>query len=259
MTTDIFLGDCLEVMKELPDNSVDMVLCDLPYGTTACKWDEIIPTSLLWPEYNRICGKGAFVLFAAQPFTSALVMSNIKEFKYSWIWEKNRPTGAQQSKNRPMSRHEDVLVFSSLGMGHKSLLGEDRMPYNPQGVKDSHMEVVKEKGTFSKTIGQRPNQVGSWYMAQTGFPDTILRFDKEESHYHPTQKPVDLLSYLIKTYTDKGMTILDNCMGSGSTGVACVNTERSFIGIEKDEGYFKIAERRIEDAKAGRYLIDIVD
>jgi site-specific DNA-methyltransferase (adenine-specific) len=243
----LMLGDCLERMSEIPDGSVDMVLCDLPYGTTACSWDSVLPLEELWESYWRLCN-GAIVLTAAQPFTSALISSCYDNFKYSWVWIKNRPTGAQHSKNRPMSKHEDIVVFGRKPMGHLSLLGDKRMLYNPQGVVPSKIKTVKEKGFHSRIVGARPNQVGREYQSFTGFPHTVLEFDKEESHFHPTQKPIALMEYLIRTYTNKGDTVLDNTMGSGTTGVACVNTGRKFIGIERDESYFEIARSRIEAA-----------
>ena len=242
-------GDCLERMKEIPDGSVDMVLTDPPYGTTACKWDSVIPFEPMWEQLKRVTKKnGAIVMTASQPFTSALVMSNLKMFKYCWVWIKNRPTGSQHSKNRPMSKNEDVVVFSVAPMGHMSQLGERRMKYNPQGVVDTgKTKVVKAKGFHGNHIGVRPNQVGNEYRVFTGYPSTILEFDKEENHLHPTQKPVALMKYLIKTYTNEGETVLDFTMGSGTTGVAAKNLNRSFIGIELDPDYFEIAKERIDN------------
>ncbi|MDE2000221.1 MAG: site-specific DNA-methyltransferase [Burkholderiales bacterium] len=252
MTFDLYLGDCLELMKTIPDKSVDMVLCDLPYGTTACAWDVVIPFDRLWAEYERVAKvNAAIVLTANQPFTSALVMSRPDLFKYSWVWVKNRPTGPQHAKNRPMGKHEDVLVFSKAPMGHVSQLGDRRMNYRPQGVVDGPVKTVKAKGSHSRIVGARPNQVGREYVSQTGFPHTVLEFDKEEAHLHPTQKPVALMEYLVRTYTNEGDLVLDNTMGSGTTGVACVNTGRKFIGIERDPEYFKIAQNRIYDAATG--------
>lgn len=240
-------GDCLELMKDIPDKSVDLVLCDLPYGTTACKWDTVIPFAPLWEAYNRICS-GAVVLTASQPFTSALVMSNPHAFKYCWVWVKNRPVGAQHSRNQPMKKHEDICVFSGKPIGHASLLCEKRrMLYNPQGVKQGITKTVQ--GGFAshpQFMGVRPNQIGREYVAKTNVPNSVLEFSKDENHIHPTQKPVALMEYLIKTYTNPGMMVLDNCMGSGSVGVACLNTGRQFIGIEKDPEYFPKAKDRIE-------------
>jgi site-specific DNA-methyltransferase (adenine-specific) len=251
MTVQLLQGDCLELMKTIPDGSVDMVLTDPPYGTTACKWDAVIPFEPMWAQVKRVLKRnGAAVFTASQPFTSALVMSNIKMFKYCWVWEKNRPTGSQHARNRPMSKHEDIVVFSAAPMGHASQLKDKRMIYNPQGVvATGKQKTVKAKGFHGNHIGARPNQVGVKYDVFTGFPQTVLEFAKEEDHIHPTQKPVALMEYLIKTYTDEGETVLDFTMGSGTTGVACVNLGRKFIGIERDPDYFKIAEGRIDAAR----------
>lgn len=242
-------GDCLERMKEIPDGSVDMVLCDLPYGTTACKWDAVIPFEPLWAEYRRVLSPvGTVVLTAAQPFTTVITAPALDLFKHASVWVKNRPTGPQHAKNRPMSKHEDVLVFSKGKMGHRVQLGDSRMTYNPQGVVDAGEKTVTAKGSHSRLTGPRPNQVGRVYVAQTGFPHTVLAFDKDEDHVHPTQKPVALMKYLVLTYSNEGDVVLDNTMGSGTTAVAAVNTGRKFIGIELDLNYFKIALERIEAA-----------
>lgn len=247
----IQLGDCLELMRDLSDASVDLILCDLPYGTTACRWDSVIPAGELWAEYRRILSAtGTCVLTAAQPFTTAITYPALDLFKHASVWVKNRPTGPQHAKNRPMSKHEDILVFSKGKMGHRVQVGANRMTYNPQGVTEVGEKTVTAKGSFSSITGPRPNQVGRTYVAQTGFPHTILSFDKEEAHVHPTQKPVALMEYLIRTYTNEGDVVLDNCMGSGTTGVACANTGRRFIGMEMDPGYFEIAKARIEQALA---------
>lgn len=250
---DLKLGDCLDLMATVPDGSVDMILADLPYGTTACKWDSVIPFEPLWSHYRRVIKRnGAIVLTASQPFTSALVMSNPGWFKYTWAWIKNRPTGPQHAKNRPMSKHEDVVVFSAAPMGHRSLLGDARMTYNPQGLTSGKRGVVTARGSHSRLTGARPNQIGREYTTVTNAPHTCLYFDKEEGHEHPTQKPVALMEYMIRTYTNEGETVMDNTMGSGTTGVACVNTGRSFIGIEREPSYFAIAERRIREAQDAR-------
>lgn len=243
----LMFGDCLERMKEIPIGSVDMVLTDPPYGTTACKWDSIIPLEPMWEQLKRIIKpNGAIVMTASQPFTTILISSNMKMFKYCWVWEKNRPTGSQHARNRPMSKHEDIVVFSAAPMGHTSQLKDKRMIYNPQGVAATgRQKTVKSKGFHGNHIGARPNQVGVKYDVFTGFPQTVLAFAKEEDHLHPTQKPVALMEYLIKTYTDEGETVLDFTMGSGSTGVACANTGRKFIGIELDPTYYGIACERV--------------
>jgi site-specific DNA-methyltransferase (adenine-specific) len=201
----------------------------------------------MWAAIERVIKpNGAIVLFGSQPFTSALVMSKAGWFKYAWVWEKNRPTGAQQSKNMPMRIHEDVTVFSLAPMGHTSQLGDRRMRFAPIGTRRAAQKTVMARGFHGRTIGARPNQVGNTYNSITGAPMSILRFPKEEAHIHPTQKPVALLAYLIRTYTNKGETVLDFCMGSGSTGAACIEEGRDFIGIEKDEGCFEIASERLE-------------
>lgn len=254
----LYRAECLSVMAELPDASVDLVLCDLPYGTTACAWDRVIDTGVLWREYRRLLkATGTVVLTAAQPFSTAVTYPALDLFKHASVWVKNRPTGAQHAKNRPMSKHEDVLVFSKGKMGHAVQVGAKRMTYNPQGVTDAGVKIVTAKGCHSRLTGPRPNQVGREYVAQTGFPHTVLTFDKEETHEHPTQKPVALMDYLVRTYSNLGDVVLDNCMGSGTTGVACVQSGREFIGIEMDEAYFQIAERRIKSST--RPTINVFD
>lgn len=235
-------GDCLEIMKEIPDGSVDMILCDLPYGTTACKWDTIIPFAPLWEQYERIVkNDGAIVLFAAQSFTTKLIHSNFKRFRYCWYWKKNNVTGFTFAKYQPMRCIEDICVFY-----------KNHPTYNPQGLielKQPRKRQDKGKGDSvydRKTLGKPHEQ------RFTNYPNHLLEFKNEainyRNRYHPTQKPVALLEYLVKTYTNEGDTVLDNCMGSGSTGVACVNTGRNFIGIELEKRYFDIALKRITEA-----------
>ncbi len=258
-TWQVITGDCLDVLPTLAAGSVDAIITDLPYGTTACSWDEVIPFAPMWAQVKRLLKpRGAFVTTASQPFTSKLVMSNLGWFKYEWTWIKNRPTGAQHSKNRPMVKHENIVVFSPAPMGHVSLLGDSRMAYTPLGIKDAGVKVVKEKGTHGKHIGARPNQVGRQYISQTGFPNTILKFSKEESHIHTSQKPVALYEYLIRTYTNEGDTVLDFTCGSGTTGVACVQTGRNFIGIELDPGYADIARARIANAAEQARQLELI-
>ena len=243
----LMLGDCLERMKEIPDGSVDMVLTDPPYGTTACKWDSVIPFEPMWEQLNRIIKpNGAIVMTASQPFTTILIHSNLKMFKYCWYWKKSKPNGWQHSKNRPMTAIEEVCVFSKSPTGHISQLGDRRMMYIPQGVSGAGVKTVKEVW-HGRSMGARPNQIGKQYEAQTGFPNNVLEYNNVtgKKAVHPTQKPVALMEYLIKTYTVEGETVLDCFMGSGTTGVACKNLNRNFIGIEKDETYFKIAQDRI--------------
>ena len=244
-------GDCLEKMKDIPDKSIDMILCDLPYGNfTACKWDVIIPFEPLWEQYKRVIkDRGAIVLFASQPFTTSLISSNLEMFKYCWYWKKSKPNGWQHSKNKPMTVIEELCVFSKSSIGHVRQLGDKRMQYNPQGVTSVGSKKIKA-GAHGAMMGARPNQIGKEYEAFTGFPHNMLDYANVtgKQAIHPTQKPVLLLEYLIKTYTLEGETVLDNTMGSGSTGIACINTKRNFIGIEKDGKYFEIAKKRIADA-----------
>ncbi len=253
---DLRKGDCLELMRDLPDKSIDAIICDLPYGTTACKWDTIIPFEPLWEQYERVIkDNGAIVLTASQPFTTKLIESNFKLFKYCWYWKKSKPNGWQHSKNRPMTAIEECCVFSKAPMGHKSQLGEKRMKYNPQGI----VSIGKKKVTavaHGKMMGARPNQVGKEYEAFTGFPHNVLEYPNVigKQALHPTQKPVALFEYLIKTYTNEGETVLDNTMGSGTTGVACINTNRNFIGMELDDKYFEIAKARINEATTIKQL-----
>ena len=240
-------GDCLDLMKNIPDESVDMILCDLPYGTTACKWDSRLPFDRLWEQYNRIIkDNGVIALFGTEPFSTLLRYSNFKLYKYDWIWKKNRVTGFQHAKNMPLKDYEIISIFSKGSMGHKNLLGEKRMVYNPQGLIPCELT---RKGTrrFGSIIGKRPSHKDIITQEFTNYPKMTLEF-ASESGLHPTQKPVPLLEYLIKTYTDSDETVLDNCMGSGSTGVACVNTGRRFIGIEMDDTYFEKASERISGA-----------
>ena len=227
-------GDCLELMQTIPTDSVDLILCDLPYGTTACKWDSIIPFAPLWREYNRVLKpNGAAVLFAAQPFTTELINSNRKAFRYCWYWRKSNVTGGTFAKVQPMRCIEDICVFYK------------RKPmYNPQGLRLLDKPKIN-KPAKTGVYGTKKNPSIQRY---TGYPTHLLSFAKDPHCVHPTQKPVALLEYLIRTYTQAGDTVLDNCMGSGSTGVACVNTGRYFIGIEQDATYFEIAARRIAEA-----------
>lgn len=229
-------GDCLELMKNIPDKSIDMILCDLPYGTTHNKWDTIIPFDKLWAQYNRIIkDHGAIVLFSQMPFGASLIMSNPKMFRYEWIWEKNQAAGFLNAKKMPLRKHENILVF------YKHL-----PTYNPQGLIKLD-KPIQEEGSANRNGKNYGVADKSFIRTHTNYPTDIITFSKDAG-YHPTQKPVDLLEYLIKTYTNEGDLVLDNCMGSGSTGVACVNTNRDFIGMELNEEYFKIACERIEEA-----------
>lgn len=235
-------GDCLELMKEIPNESIDMILCDLPYGTTSCKWDVVIPFDELWVHYNRIIKSHApIVLFGNEPFTSCLINSNLKGFKYRWDWNKKIPSGMGYAKYRPMQQTEDIAVFTSKG---------ERANYYPQMIKRE--KPIKSGGNSIQArvySGFKCMENGQEYKKtyEYKYPITLIEFDKiRRGGLHPTQKPVALLEYLIKTYTNEGDVVLDNCMGSGSTGVACINTNRNFIGYELDEHYFQIAKERLE-------------
>jgi DNA modification methylase len=232
----LHLGDCLDILPTLADNSVNMVLVDLPYGTTACKWDSIIPLDKLWKQYNRICKEdGAMVFTAAQPFTTILAASNLDNFRYEWIWEKPQGTNPMNVKVMPLKSHENILVFYR----KKPIYNPQMWHSTPYSGFSSDTSKIGEVYGGAKSK-HRDNPEGSRY------PKTVLKF-KQEKGLHPTQKPVALMEYLIKTYSNEGETVLDNCMGSGTTGVACMNTNRDFIGIEMDETYFNISRNRINN------------
>lgn len=238
----LFHGDCLIEMDKIPDHSIDLILCDLPYGYTEISWDNIIPFEPLWKHYCRtIKENGAIVLFANQPFTTQLIASNLELFRYSLVWNKTKVSRYAQAKNRFLCEHEDIAIFS---YGKCSNNSKIKMKFNPQGVVQ-----IEPKKCVGSERALRPGRKPTVYVqSQTGYPKSILKFKSENNNVHPTQKPVALLEYLINSYTDEGDIVLDNCMGSGSTGVACINTNRNFIGIEKDDKYFEIAKNRIEKA-----------
>lgn len=231
MSFQLYRGDCLDVMKDIPDGSVDLILTDPPYGTTACKWDSIIPLEPMWGQLKRLIKpNGAIVMTASQPFTTTLIASNMKMFKYCWVWKKSKPTGHLNAKKQPLRTYEDVVVFY-----------DNQCIYNPQGVKPTDKVVSRTNrgnyGECSKTTRQ----------TVTNYPRNIVEFPSVDG-VHQTQKPVALMEYLIRTYTNDGETVLDFTMGSGTTGVACGNTGRKFIGIELDRGYYHIARKRIAEA-----------
>lgn len=231
----------MEVMQYIPDKSVDLVLCDLPYGTTACAWDSVIPFGELWAEYRRVTKpNAAIVLTASQPFTTALIASNLAEFKYCWVWEKEQGTGFGNSKKMPLKSHEDVAVFY-------------RSPpaYNPQGLVPHTRERKHAPSSVGRALGQNGLHGKSFTQEFANYPKSILKIPRDRNKVHPTQKPVALMEYLVRTYTNEGDTVLDNTMGSGTTGVACMNTGRKFIGIERDPAYFEIAQQRIYSAAFG--------
>jgi len=236
---EILLGDCLELMKELPDNSVDLILCDLPYGTTACKWDAIIPFDKLWEQYERVSKLNTpIVLTASQPFTSALIMSNVNNFKYCWTWDKVKPNGHLVAKLRPMQRTEDIAVF-----------GYGKIQYNPQMIERDKPKKSKE---YSRTeiMGGKQKNFEERVLKQK-YPQSILKISNASqfNKLHPTQKPVALFEYLVKTYSKENDLVLDNCAGSGTTGIACLNTNRQFIVMEKEQKYYDIILKRVAEHK----------
>jgi site-specific DNA-methyltransferase (adenine-specific) len=247
---ELFEGDCLEIMPTLPDKSVDMILCDLPYGTTACKWDTVIPFAPLWEQYSRLIkDNGAIVLTAVQPFAAMVATSKIEWLRYEWVWVKP-PTLFQHAKNRPMTGHENILVFSKAGWGHASQMGENRMIYNPQGVYSCGEK--RFDGNHGQFVGERPNQVGKHYESFEGYPSTVIKINRDFEKIHPTQKPVALFEYLIKTYTNPGDTILDNCAGSGTTAIAAEQSGRNSILIEREPKYCDIIRKRMADFESAR-------
>ncbi len=236
-------GDCLEKMENIPNDSVDMVMADVPYGTTACKWDSVIPLESMWEQLKRIIKPdGAIVMTASQPFTTTLIASNMKMFKYCWVWDKTTAKGHLVAKIRPMQQSEDIIVF-----GEGKINYYPRMVDRPKNKIETTSECKRTEIMGGKSSGYRKTYT-QWY------PKTILKV-KTERGFHPTQKPVALMEYLIKTYTNEGETVLDFVMGSGTTGVACMRINRNFIGIEKDKKYYQIAKKRIlKEKRKGRLL-----
>ena len=246
-------GDCLKMMKEIPDNSIDMVLCDLPYGTSASSWDKKLPMNDLWNEYKRIIKHNrAIVLFSQQPFTSLLITSNIEMWKYNWIWEKDNGTNFMNSHFCPLKITEDICVF---GNGATSFVKNgENLIYNPQFSEGKPYSIISgnQKSNSAVVRGGKGGRddVGGYKTENDGkrYPKNLIKFNRDKDKLHPTQKPVSLCEYLIQTYTNEGDVVLDNCMGSGTTGIACLNTNRKFIGMELDDTYFEIAKKRIEEA-----------
>ena len=246
----IYNEDCLEGMKRIPDGSVDMILCDLPYGTTASKWDEIIPFELLWRQYDRVIkNNGAIVLTASQPFTTKLIMSKSDWFRYTWVWDKKKAGNIFLAKKQPMKVHEDIVVFS-------------KKPhfYNPQMVKRDKVKKSKNYGTGESFGGTREKEDKVYTYTHT-YPKSIIEISnaRQKGKVHPTQKPVELFEYLIKTYANEGETVLDNCMGSGTTAIACINTERNFIGFELDETYYKKSLERIKEHETQTDIFNLLE
>jgi site-specific DNA-methyltransferase (adenine-specific) len=244
---ELILGDCLEKMKDIQDKSIDMILCDLPYGTTACEWDIIIPFKPLCDQYERIIKDcGCIALFGSEPFSSYLRMSNIKNYKYDWIWDKIIPSGMQYDRYQPMKQHENISIFS-----------KEKIIYNPQMMKRSiPIKSGGQKNLNSESTSLDKHKIeGFSKIYNEKNPTTILSFNKvRKGSIHRAQKPVDLLEYLIKTYTNENNTVLDNCMGSGSTGIACMNTNRNFIGIEKEKLIYDNSVKRIKENKDRLYF-----
>ena len=240
----IYNEDCLEGMKRIPDKSVDMILCDLPYGTTQNKWDSVIPLTPLWQEYKRVIkDNGAIVLTAQQPFTTTLIASNLEIYKYNWVWAKSQVSGFLNAKKQPLREHEDICVFYS-----------KQSTYNPQMTKGK-MQLKRTGGSSSNYNDFIPKPLYS----DEYYPKTILDFPLQRFKCgHPTQKPVALFEYLIKTYTNKNETVLDNCMGSGTTAIACMNTNRNYIGFELDENYYKKSLERIKNHATQTELFDFI-
>ena len=236
---DIQQGNCLELMQQIPDHSIDMILCDLPYGTTSCKWDIIIPFNPLWEQYRRIIkNNGVIALFGKQPFTSFLIQSNLKWWRYELIWEKEKGTDFGNANRKPLNAHESIQIFYNKQPTYNKQMRQGT-PYTKKNYRNNNEEDLNFKSDNS----------GTWINTGERTPISVIKVARDNIHkgtnLHPTQKPVQLLEWLIKSYTNEGDTVLDNCMGSGSTGVACINTNRNFIGYELDNNYFNIAQDRI--------------
>ena len=243
----IYNEDCFDLFKRIPDKSIDCIIADPPYGITACKWDTIIPLEPMWKEIKRVIkDNGAICLFGSEPFSSKLRMSNIEMYKYDWIWEKSKPTGFINSKNMPLKNYEIISVFSNGKIGHKKLIN-NRMIYNPQGIFKLERKIKRTHRGFEGT-SERKSQTNEYIGELSGFPKMILKFNNviKNKTIHPTQKPVELISYLIRTYTKENELILDFCMGSGTTALACKKNNRNYIGSEISKEYCSIAEERLK-------------
>jgi site-specific DNA-methyltransferase (adenine-specific) len=243
----LYNDDCIAVMKILPDESVDCVICDPPYGTTSLSWDSVIPLQELWTELKRIRkANSPIVMFASQPFTTTLINSNINEFKYCLVWEKSKAANFQQAPNMPLKKHEDIVVFSDGVVGHK-VQTDRRMTYNPQGVVEVDRFIKRDKIDDPHGYYRENGIYKGYKQTVSNYPSSILKFGNSHNPNHPTQKPIDLMEFLVNTYSNEGEVVLDFTMGSGSTGVAAVKNNRKFIGIELEKTYFDIAKKRIEE------------
>ncbi|WP_077297424.1 DNA-methyltransferase [Virgibacillus pantothenticus] len=232
----IYKEDCLVGMREIPDKSIDMILCDLPYGTTSCKWDEIIPLDKLWEQYERIIkDNGAIILTSKEPFTSVLRSSNLKIFKQPLVWVKDNFDNPMQAKRRHLNIFEDISIFY-----------KKQCTYNPQGLIE--VNTITKQGRSNTLVDKRGSRKTEYKQQYTNYPKNILTYKRDGNHVHPTQKPIALFEYLIRTYSNKDETILDNCIGSGTTAVAAINTDRNFIGFEIESEYVEIANKRIQEA-----------
>ena len=241
----LFHGDCLEIMRNIPDKSLDMIFCDLPYGTTIAKWDEIICFDELWKQYERIIkDNGVILLFGVEPFASKLRLSNLKMYKYDWHWHKSKSGNFLQANKRPHKKIETISVFYKKQPNYFPIKIN-----NPKGIEKRQQYDASLQKTDTVTCKRKFTRSSEKYESDKLLPESLIYFANEQKPIHPTQKPVALLEYLIKTYTNQGETVLDNCMGCGSTGIACLNTNRRFIGIELDEKYFEMAKSRIENHK----------
>lgn len=236
----IYNIDCLEGMKRIPDGTIDAVICDLPYGTTACAWDSVLPFDKLWEQYRRICKPNAsIVLFGREPFSTQIRMSNLKKYRYDWVWLKTQGVNFVQAKRMPLQTHELISVF---------IVGKDRI-YNPQGLRRCHKVKSNGNGKFGNIVSDKGHSE-SYVQEWENYPTSILNFDNDPDSWHPTQKPVALLRYLVLTYTNEGDTVLDNCMGSGTTAIACIKEQRHFIGFELNKEYYEKAVKRINNEKS---------
>lgn len=253
----IYNMDCLEGMKRIQDKSIDMILCDLPYGTTACKWDEVIPLEELWNQYKRVIkDNGAIVLTAIEPFASILRMNAVDNYRHEWIWNKESAGNFIQAKNHPLRIHENVLVFSKKKVNYHPIM----IDADPQNIRP--LSTKKQSTSFLGKVSNGEFKASANYNPKKRYPKSIITFNARSAEcnnvnrVHPTQKPVALFEYLIKTYTNEGGTVLDNCMGSGTTAVACINTNRNFIGFELDKDYYEASKKRLEEFMAQGRLFD---